>query len=103
METTDDYQQYTKNSIFKINYNNSTITLKIQAEENDVINIGSSTFDSNSISSIINNSPEKKGFILKEYANQEECYTINIDGYKQDEDYYMSGLINSKIAEIYYK
>ena len=103
LETTDDYQQYTKNSIFKINYNNSTITLKIQAEENDIINIGSSTFDSNSISSIINNSPEKKGFILKEYANQEECYTINIDGYKQDEDYYMSGLINSKIAEIYYK
>ena len=99
----DDYQQYSKNSIFKINSYNSTITLNIQAEENDIINIGSNTFDSNSISSLINNSPEKKGFILKEFANQEECYTLNVDGYKQDEDYYLSGLIHSKIAEIYYK
>ena len=103
VQTTDDYQHYSKNNIFKINSYNSTLTLKIQGEENDVINIGSSTFDANSINSLINNSPEKKGFIFRDYANQEECYTINIDGYKQNEDYYISGLIYSKIAEIYYK
>ena len=101
--TADEYQQYSKNNIFKINSLNSTITLNIQAEKNDIISIGSSASNSNSLSSIIINSPEKKGFILKEFFNQEECYSINIDGYKQDEDYYISGLIYSKIAEIYYK
>ena len=100
-----DYQKYSKNNIFKINSNNngSTYILKIKADIGDVINIGSSTFDENSLSSLINNSPEKKGFIKKGFSNQEECYNINIDGYEQNEDYYLSGLIFTKVAEIYYK
>ena len=101
-----DSQKYSKNNIFKINpatESGSTYVLKIIAQVNDVINIGSSAFDKNLEIDLLNNSPEKKGFIKKDFANQEECYNINIDGYIQDENYYLSGIIFSKIAEIYYK
>ena len=101
-----DSQPSSKDKIFKINQNtsiSSTYVLKIKAEVNDVINIGSSTFDANQTSTLINNSPEKKGFIKKDFSNQEECYSINIDGYEQKEDYYISGIIHTKVVEIYYK
>ena len=101
-----DSQKYSKNNIFKINpttESGSTYILKIIAQVNDVINIGSSAFDKNLESDLLNNYPEKKGFIKKDFANQEECYNINTDGYIQDENYYLSGIIFSKIAEIYYK
>ena len=100
-----DSQKYSKNNIFKINpttESGSTYILKIIAQVNDVINIGSSAFDKNLESDLLNNYPEKKGFIKKDFANQEECYNINIDGYIQDENYYLSGIIFSKIAEIYF-
>ena len=101
-----DSQKYSKNNIFKINSDtktNTTYLLKIKAEIGDVINIGSDVFESDFISYLINNSPEKKGFIQKDFSNQEECYEFNIDGYDQKETYYISGLIYTKIAEIYYK
>ena len=101
-----DSKKYSNNNIFKINpskINDITYTLKIKAEANDVINIGSSTFDTNLKSSLINNSPEKKGFIFKDFSNQEECYNLNIDGYNETEYYYLSGIFYTKIAEIYYK
>ena len=103
VEGANDYQKYSKNNIFKINSNNSTLILKITAQENDVINIGSNTFDKDLITDLNNNSPEKKGYLLRDYSNQEECYTINTDGYIETEDYYITGLIHSKIGEIYYK
>jgi hypothetical protein len=101
-----DSKKYSNNNIFKINpskINDITYTLKIKAEANDIINIGSSTFDTNLKSSLINNSPEKKGFIFKDFSNQEECYNLNIDGYNETEYYYLSGIFYTKIAEIYYK
>jgi hypothetical protein len=60
VEGANDYQKYSKNNIFKINSNNSTLILKITAQENDVINIGSNTFDKDLITYLNNNSPEKK-------------------------------------------
>ena len=101
-----DYQKYSKNNIFKINKNDLNISnynLKLRAEAGDVINIGSSSFDINLINNLINNSPEKQGFIKKDFSNQEECYEIDIDTYNPNENYYLSGLIYSKVAEIYYK
>ena len=96
-----DSQKYSKNNIFKINpatETGSTYVLKIIAQVNDVINIGSSAFDKNLETDLLNNYPETKGFIKKDFANQEECYNMNMDGYVQDENYYLSGIIFSKIS-----
>ena len=55
-----DSQKYSKNNIFKINpatENSSIYSLKIIAQVNDVINIGSSAFDKNLESDLLNNYP----------------------------------------------
>ena len=102
-----EYKKYSKNNIFKISSNASTesiYVLKIKAEIGDVINIGANSFSGDNLeNSLINNSPEKKGFIIKNFYNKEECYMINIDRYDLNENYYISGLVYTKIAEIYYK
>ena len=37
-----------------------------------------------------------------EFSNAEECYELNFDGYNQNETYFLSCLIYTKVAEIFY-
>ena len=102
-----DYIRSKNYNIFKIktdSMNKSSYIMKIKAEVGDVINIGSSSLDTNLENTLLNNSPEKKGFISNNanYTN-EECYFINIAGYQENVNYYISGLIYTKVAELYYK
>lgn len=53
------------------------------------------------MNSLSNNSPEKKSFMKLEFSNAEECYELNFDGYNQNETYFLSCLIYTKVAEIF--
>ena len=99
------YKKYSKNNIFKIQnkiINTSTFSIKVKGEEDDVINIGSSTIGVN-YNKLRINQPEIKGYLEKEY-NNEECYEFQKDdAFSSSSIFYLSGFIYSKIAEIYYK
>ena len=101
-----EYKKYTNNNIFKISKNsiNKTVyLLKITGEEGDVINIGSSTIFTNDYDDLIINQPEIKGYLNKEFSNQ-DCYQFTKDNaYTSSSTFYLSGIIHTKIAEIYYK
>ena len=95
--------KYSKNNIFKIykrEMNKSIFSLTITGEVGDVINIGSSTIFTNDYRGLLVNKPEIKGYLQKNYSN-EDCYELS-----KDNSYislYLTGIIHSKIAEIYYK
>ena len=101
-----EYKKYSKNNIYKINkktINVSTYSLTIEGEEGDVINIGSSTIYSDSYDKLLINNPEIKGYIENNY-NNEDCYEFHKDSTFYSSDHFsLSGIIYSKIAEIYYK
>lgn len=103
-----DYEnkKYSKNNIFKIqkaSINKSAFILTLEAEVGDVINIGSNIIKTNSYSNLIINQPEVKGFLLKEYSTQ-DCYQFSKDStYTSSSNFYLTGIIYSKIAEIYYR
>ena len=94
------YEKYSNNNIFKIkksSINKSTFELTIIGEVGDVINIGSTTTYINDYNTLTINNPEIKGFLKNNYSN-EDCYKFS-----KDTIFYLSGIIHSKIAEIYYK
>ena len=99
----DQNYKYSKNNIFKINkntINKSFFTLDITGEVGDIINIGSSSTFTNNCTNLFLNKPEIKGYLRQNYSN-EDCYEL-----RKDNTYtslYLSGIIHSKIAEIYYK
>ena len=102
-ETDGDYKKYSKNNIFKINkktMNKNVFILTVTGEVGDVINIGSSTIYTNGYTFLNVNKPEVKGYLEKEFS-KEDCYElIKEDSYTS---LYLSGIIHSKIAEIYFK
>jgi hypothetical protein len=68
-----------------------------------VINIGSNIIKTNGYSSLIINQPEVKGFLLKDYSTQ-DCYQFSKDStYTSSSNFYLTGIIYSKIAEIYFR
>ena len=93
-------EKYSSNNIFKIkksSINKSIFELTVAGEIGDVINIGSTTTYINDYNILTINKPEIKGFLKKGYSD-EDCYMFS-----KDTTFYLSGIIHSKIAEIYYK
>ena len=101
-----EYKKYSKNNIYKINkktINSSIFPLSVMGEEGDVINIGSSTIYTNGYDKLIINQPEIKGYVEKDY-NTKDCYEFHKDNtFYSSANFSLSGIIYSKIAEIYYK
>ena len=103
-----DYQnkKYSKNNIFKIQKseaNKSIFQLTLEAEVGDAINIGSNIIKTNDYNNLIINQPEVKGFLQKEYSTQ-DCYKFSKDStYTSSSNFYLTGIIFSKVAEIYYR
>ena len=101
-----EYATYTKNNILKVkksNANKSSFLLSILGEVGDIINIGSSTTFANNYNNLIINNPETKGLLLKAFSN-EDCYEFIKDKtYENSKSFYLTGIIHSKIAEIFYK
>ena len=98
-----EYQKYSKNNIFKIKtstINKSIYLLNITGEEWDVINIGSSTTSVKGYNNLAINQPEVKGYLVKDFSTQ-DCYQLPKD--TNSSIIYLSGIIHTKIAQIYYK
>ena len=97
-----EYKKYSKNNIFKINtstINKSAYVLQLSGEEGDLINIGSSKTSTNGYNNLVINQPEIKGFLEKDFSTQ-DCYQLNST---TSSDFYLSGIIYTKIAEIVYE
>ena len=101
-----DAQKYSKNNIYKIKkdeINSSFFEFSIKGTLGDIINIGSSSISLTNYNNLIINQPEVKGFLKKE-DNIEDCYEFKKDElYMSSNDFYLSGIIYSKIAEIYFR
>ena len=99
------YKKYSKENIFKIQkstINKSIFILKIEGEINDVINIGSNINKLNDYSDLIINQPEIKGYLKKDFSTQ-DCYQFIKDKtYTSSSNFYLAGIIHTKIAEIVY-
>ena len=108
VEVTSDYDErkYSKNNIYKIKkdeINSSSFEFLIKGTPGDIINIGSSSISEINYNDLIINQPEVKGFLKKE-DNIEDCYSFKKDElYLSSTGFYLTGIIYSKIAEIYFR
>ena len=108
VEVTSNYdaQKYSKNNIYKINkdeINSSFFEFSFKGTPGDIINIGSNSISLTNYNNLIINQPEIKGFLKKE-DNIEDCYEFKKDElYMSSNNFYLSGIIYSKIGEVYFR